>query len=863
MDGSGIQAIPIGNLATGSSQPWQRHLRMADWFGTEAKAESLQGRPSDVSEITAEGVPFAIVSGGAMLAETSVRTKSELRFPVDATANEVFLLVLAVLAGPDEPAYGQGTLRAIRDVDRFLLRLEYADGTCDTCLPLGAATRQFGVVHGPQVMVAPADPARRLKAVVLCDRARQAAFGVLAVSVRTEGQCSFPEAEDRMPVLPHRSSPAADGKVLEARLAADGPPRLERLVHLPTSWSYLTGPCPIVELEVDGQTVPVEELVPEAKGDTPEGTRWYKIQSIPGVRLGLEVKPSGGDSLAITACVENRGDQEHKVALVAPTISYRLAEKAEQAYYLMPKRGAILDSRPCSFRERYCGHFPLQLMDTFAPAWQRGLALRTEDTQCLRKHYLLEKDGTTMRLAVKYPVAPLEPGEIRHTVRTIVTATNGDWHRALADYRRWVATWYQPQSVRKSWFREVFNFRQRFLWSHDPLYDASTGELDLGRAVDEARREFGGIDYLHLFDWGNCGKHGRIYGRVGDYSPYDYLKGGREALRKAIAGVQADGVPVGLYIEGYLLQEHGKLGQAFGKQWQMIGSDGQGRYWPNCSEMYVCAAVPAWREVQAATYGQKVEELNVDGMYLDEYGFAGPRVDCWSKDHGHPVPSYAVTAERDATRMVRQRIDGAKQGVALYSEETPCDVTTQYQDGSFTYAMLSAHHAQTLVPLNLTRFAIPDFKTIEILYCDKPTGSWATGVKWVFFNGEAIWLEGPATEWFEPETRATIRRCYAILHEHRDAFTSLEPVPLVPTELGGVFANAFPARGKTVYTLYNARRTTVRGGVLRVPHDAGARYIDAWHERSATVRIEGSTAVVQLEIGPCDVGCLVVERPEQ
>ncbi len=88
----------------------------------------------------------------------------------------------------------------------------------------------------------------------------------------------------------------------------------------------------------------------------------------------------------------------------------------------------------------------------------------------------------------------------------------------------------------------------------------------------------------------------------------------------------------------------------------------------------------------------------------------------------------------------RERYSGlqAKPGVALYSEETPVDVTTQYQDGSFTYAMSTASTTPSSVPLNTVRFALPDFKTIEILYCDKPTGSWATGVRWVFFNGEAI-----------------------------------------------------------------------------------------------------------------------------
>ncbi|MFH1921148.1 MAG: DUF6259 domain-containing protein, partial [Planctomycetota bacterium] len=538
---------------------------------------------------------------------------------------------------------------------------------------------------------------------------------------------------------------------------------------------------------------------------------------------------------------------------------YRLGEKADDAYYLVPKRGAALDNRPCSYRQRYCGLFPVQFLDTFSPADGRGLALRTLDTECLQKLYLLKKEAGSFTLGVEYPEMKLKPGERFTTAPAILSATDGDLRRGFQAYRGWVNSWYEPLSPRKPWFREVFNFRQRFLWWLDPLYNAEQGEIQLERAVDEARREFGGIDYLHLFDWGNCGPLGRIYGRTGDHSPYEYL-GGREALREAIAGIQAQGVPVGLYIEGYLLQERGRLGQEFGPKWQLVGSDHKGLYWPESTEMFVCPAVPAWREVQASTYATKVEELDVDGMYLDQFGFTGSGKDCWSSEHGHDVPSYAVASERETTRIVRERIEGVKRGVALYTEESPVDVTSQYQDGSFTYAMNAAQRTETRVPLNLFRFAVPGFKTIEILYCDKPTGSWATGVKWVFFNGEAIWLEGPAAEWFEPETREAIRRCHRILREHGDAFAGDEPTPLVPTEMGGVFANAFSTPGKTVYTLYNSRHRTVRGTVLRLRHVDGATYHDAWHERPADFTLDGPDAIVRLEIGPNDVGCVVVEQ---
>ena len=858
-----FSAIPLGALAQSNVGPLLRHLRIAEWFPQ--------------AEITAQGIPFQlsrigpirpigpIPPGEGALAGTSIREKGELRIPADVKASEVYLLLLAALIGPEEPCYGSGKFRVIRDVDRFRLRLEYADGTADECLPMQVASKRregeapaeprFAIVPGPQVLVAAADPAKRLKALVLADRCKQAAFALAAVTARTAGKPGFPEAaEDSQPLW----------APLRKRVARLDGEKLRAMGLLSQSF----------DLRIDGRRISGERLKPTAV-DRNVGITLFHVAGIEGLTLGVRVPPGRRTSAsrAVGAFVVNEGTEVRRVALVAPKVGpYKLCERAQDAYYLVPRRGCSFDNRACSYAERYCGLFPVQFLDTFSPASGLGLSLRTENTDCVRRSYLLEKkaDGS-FTIGVEYPERTLEPGESFEAPLAVVAVTDGDWHRGFEAYRKWLRAWHKPLSPRKRWFREIFNFRQRFLHALDPLYDHAKGTFHLQRAVDEARREFGGIDYLHIFDWGNCGKWGRIYGRTGDYSPYDFLEGGRDAFRKAIEGVQKQGVPTGLYIEGYLLTARGKLGQAHGKDWQSIRRDGKGAWWPGNVEMSICAGVKEWREVQASTYETKVKELGVDGMYIDQFGFANAGKDCWSDKHGHPVPSYCVRTERDTTKAIRERVEAAKKGVAIYTEETPVDATTPLQDGSFTYAMNAAQRTQTLVPLNVARFAFPDFKTIEILYCDKPTGSWATGVRWVFFNGEAIWLEGPAAEWFEPETRAEIRRCYRILRKHKDAFTSLEPVPLVPTEMGGVWANKFPVatlkaknqppvESKTLYTLYNARHRTVRGEVLRLPHRDGATYYDEWHQRPATVRRDGAHVLLATELGPHGTGCLVVEQ---
>ncbi len=847
----------------------------------------LDGWPAQ-STIAAYGIPFRLRRGERALAVTGVTAKTSLTIPIDRAARQVFVFVLAALRGPQHWVYGTQTFRRIDDVDRFRLRLTYDDGTIDECLPGNVSTGRFELIHGPQVLCAFADESRTLRSITLCDVTSQAAFAVAGVTCRTDGpplHAQFDERRQSGPLTatgPPSTRPARNqASHLRQRFVQTRDELLRSLIgHLTTdSRRQLpdalrsvqpkeTPDRPLLSITLDGKAidrVQLRAIRTSLQGRLDGGGSLElesEVESQPWLRVRLRLEWREPGDVCLTGTLANRGDRTHRVGMVCPQVGpYRLGDDLDGNAYVFPCRAAVIGGENTSLSMRYGGMFGVQFMATVNPRADEGLHLRTEDTTCIERRYVLRKDAQGMFLAIDYPQRPLAPGQTRPLARTVVTVADGDWHRALDDYRRWVATWYRPASPRKPWFREVFNFRQRFLHWLDPLYDRKTGRIDLPRAVAEARERFGGIDYLHLFDWGNCGPHGRIYGRVGDYSPYDFIQGGRQALHDAIAAIRKGGVPVGLYIEGYLLDERGKLGREHGIDWQLRRPDGSGARWPRSREIFICPGVEAWRQVQSATYAAKVRELDVDGMYIDQFGFTGTDKDCYSDKHGHPVPSYPVLTERETTRAIRRAVDGVKPGVAIYTEESPCDVTSQYQDGSFTYEMNQCHARRATIPLNLFRFAVPDLKTFEILICDKPTASWATGVRWTFFNGEGIWLEGPADAWFTPETLAEIRTCHGILRRHRDAFTTDRPCPLVPTLAGCVFANHFPIEGKEVWTLYNARHRTVRGPLLRVAHRPGWRWHDAWHARSPDVRRDEPFDVITTDVGPHGVGCLVRTSP--
>jgi hypothetical protein len=186
-DFGGFQAIPLGGLANADGTRWLQRVRVTDW--------------PQASRVTVEGIPFELRMESPQLAATAIQDKATLRLAAGVRASEVYLLLLAKFVGAEEPVYGEGRLKAIGDLDRFRLRLEYADGTADECLPWNVAAERFGVTEGAQVLVAAADGGKVLREIVVCDACRQGAFAVAAVTARVDGKRGFVQAAEETEAL--------------------------------------------------------------------------------------------------------------------------------------------------------------------------------------------------------------------------------------------------------------------------------------------------------------------------------------------------------------------------------------------------------------------------------------------------------------------------------------------------------------------------------------------------------------------------------------------------------------------------------------------------------------------------------------
>jgi hypothetical protein len=424
----------------------------------------------------------------------------------------------------------------------------------------------------------------------------------------------------------------------------------------------------------------------------------------------------------------------------------------------------------------------------------------------------------------------------------------GDWRSILAAYREWLATWYQPRRG-PEWFRRVFAFI-----GTNFHYDRGFSPEERGNltpTLENARQWVGRADFLHLFGWGAS----KQFGDWGDYNHYEEL-GGLDHFRGSVARTQQSGVPVGLYIDGYLHCTAAAIAGKHAQEWAVRRVDGQPQWIEEYNAYNECPYLEPWRQHLAQTYRRVREEVGAKGMYIDELGATDGRWSCYGGDaHGHPGEVIPYRGELELMRAIRQAVG---EEVPLYVEYPPSEAARQVVDGAFSYYAIWGQDQADAAPhfVNLSRFLFPEFKPLHILsYATPRAGNWHH-FKIPFFNGEGYDVGEPGLAATDPDCLAFLRMALEIQTAHREAFASADVEPLVPTLRPGVFANRFTAPSETVWTLFNTTGRTVRGSFLEVPHRPGATYRDLWNNRPLRPPIKGGRAVLDLELPPQSVGCV-------
>ncbi len=818
-------------------------------------------------KVAADGIPFTIADGEQNIAVTELGDFDDLEVALGGRASEILLLMFAKLPEMHTLAVSKPRpLRWLSEVEALVFDVRYADGSVVTVFPRRVPGGEYRVGRQLGVYQLPADRAKQLAGLTLREGMKNAEFALAAVTLNTSDtrllpEKSFPQWQVRQPLLaPEGGAPAIErtsqgvevrGGRADVRFAVGQDKLTFEGVRNTLLHREQGEPGDLLRLRLRERELTLADLrLVSAEHEEKLATYQLKVPDAPlSVTLTVGFAAQGHPELSLG--LRNTGQEALRAAVTFPALGpLNLSKDLADDWYLYPKRGTVLSNQPVSLRYPHGGQYKLQFTDLYSAETGGGIYFMTDDLEGRYGYFYLDKGEAGTEMGVEYQWVDLPPGEKVALPSVVIGAHKGDWHEAFRDYRTWVHGWYKPMVPRKQWFREVFSFRQGRL--RHGLLDFDARKYDFEDFIERDRAAFGCMDYLHIFDWSETKK----WGRVGDYDPWEEIPGPAE-FRAAVEAAQAEGVPVGLYLEGYLVNKRSRTGQAHGAEWTLLNSKGEEYGYfstPENQNWNICAAVPAWQEYMERTYARVAQQTGAMGLYIDEYGFGSPGHVCYNAAHDHPNPMPPVRGERELTRRVRAALPADR---VLYTEEVPDPVTCQYQDGAFCYSAISSSDELAPSHLELMRFVLPDFKVFQLnFYCAMRDGNW-NRVKRPFFNGDGWWLQGDPYASYDDRARALLKKCLAISHEYADCFTTMYPQPLVATLQPGLFANQFPTESRTLWTLYNATYTSIEGPALAVKHIPGARYYDVWNDRELTPEMDGQMAVLRLRVDPHDLGCVV------
>ncbi|MGD9494955.1 MAG: DUF6259 domain-containing protein [Armatimonadota bacterium] len=820
-------------------------------------------------ELALDGVPLRLDGGAHVL---GVLARDELTIPVGGAMSAVYALIATRPEGVDSFTSWGGPIRAVEEPERFVMRIDYADGSSFEALPVNIAGGSYVMPPGPGLFgLANAHPEREVTDISLVDRTRAVGFHVLAVTVQTAGEPLFETPAAGRPLPPPTrvtDRAPADATAIEV---ADG--RLTmRSDYLTLSLDLSKGICvagmwsgvfeqdlmpmgSLFALETEGGTVSAEQVaVTDVRRRTPtQATIDFTAHEPVPVRGTLTLSWHSASEIGLSVALGNAGEAPLRGSLTVTGLPGVVIDTIpENVWLFYPGFGTLISNEPFYEDSVKSDHLPLGLVAAWSPARGGGLYLMGRDNVPERDaHYVLEKYLSRVTAAVRYLYLDVAPGETATLPEVAIGACPGDYREALAAYRRWMDTWYAPTAAHPEWFRRIGSFIG--ITPTLSMFLDADGRMDLSPHIDAMARRLGPIDYLHIYGWFASREHGD----QGDYSHYELL-GGEEAWRGALAALEARGVRTGLYLDPLLVDERAEIGKR-AEEWKIIGADGAVTGWSS-GIFYTCAAVPECRRYWAETSGRVARTFPVSGLSMDQVGFWNPASwVCYNPAHGHPTPVGMRVAQAPLVREIRAALNTVDPGCVNYSEFVPTEIMTQWQDGAFTHNHRFEGERPSTFLVNPIYWAVPEVKCFE-LYAGNGNIIWEN-VRLplrALWGRETLYLAGEPTE-YAPETAAAIRRVNEIWHRYPEAFATTAPEFLVPTLQRGLYANRFPADGYEVYTLFNDLPHTAEGPAIEIAHREGASYREAWEDVPLQPQIAEGRARIALTIPPKKL-CVIVVR---
>ncbi|MEW6236276.1 MAG: DUF6259 domain-containing protein [Candidatus Omnitrophota bacterium] len=847
------------------------------------EAAFLSIAPSDLSldilaasfpqspEIQCASIPFHL-NESKTVAYTRLAQRDSIRLAVNRKCREIFLLLSCYLAGTDG-AFSFKPRTEIVQPERLIVIKHYADGSVERSFPFNLNRREYSVTA--QTLCAyliPADPGKELESVAIEEWMPYGQIFLAAATLNSgdawaqlppnDFPFSLPAASEASSAPPKLTVEndrkyVIENDIYRVEMNSAAGLCVDSMHYKLGNINILPASSPLFSFSAGGQTLSSNQLDLQSykvKSDGVEFVLRTKDEAYP-LQFTVDVQSGTHPELRLTLQAENLGYAPQSLRLLFPDLrGIRLSGDPAEDYYFFPRSRAAQGRRPIRMMGVHSGEFPLQFFDVYSESLNAGLALHTRDSQSVLKRFRYDKRSDGSWMGVEYgffaPIA-LAPKETFQPPTAVLEFHQGDWRAPFRTYKQWLGEWRLPQSKARGALKNVFICRRDYpIGGTGYLFNDRQGAYTLDRLIAESRQALGGVDMIDISGWA----YSEQYGRVGEYRRYEL--GGLENLRAETEKSQTQHIPVGLYLEGYLVDPRSPIGREHDAEWSIVDKEGKPKTWAGNEEMFMDSYLPAWRDFMSETLSQVAQETGAAALYMDEYGFADEGKACYSPNHGHPIGAHPLHGELGMLRQVRQALNRLDRPPALYIEQTPNDVASQYVDAAFSYSMAGGGDFDSPVKLDLFRFAFPDFKVIELFHPGiDPRGASAEDAKLCFFQGKAMWLKGRAKSWYSREFRQFLQQAYRLYHEHEEAFASNDVEPLIPTLQRGLYANRFSSEQEDIVMLYNADYQTIQGDLLSWDRDRReAANLMGIVDFSSLA--EGNNVVISGSVGPHGVGCV-------
>jgi len=918
----GFVPVDLGTLRNGSLTQWfdrviSKHKVALDGVRTlSARDVTVSGAPFRIAggeknlAVMPESLP---VDGQVTFLGEKVDRRyldpasrdDKLSVDVDAKACEVHLL-LALSASPLQIRGGlQHTALRLDDIESISVGLAYEDGTEEVAFPYSLADKACYVPARELGAYAVAvDPARRLKKVTIHNRHFGPAFALAGLTLNTSDKPLVPELSHIPPPAVTKVNPEPPARPVELLrqgnrltfgnrwyefgLDLSNGFVLDRFVN---RWN----PAATVQLDpTSGLRIRVGDTIYTGRCFRAEVVRMTKTSADlkltsarPELPMEILVQISADESpeLAFSVQTINRGETPLAAELSLPALSGLRLGNVEETRMFFPQFRVVDSGEMIALRAPYGPEFSSQFMDIYNRSGGTGLMVRTDNKAQVMADFALRKDAGGVSGGVCFPASynQLAPDETRVYPTVSLIAHGGDWHGAFDLYRNWVRTWYKPFKAQdkeyflKAWDIACYRTSTTVSWSDSripAILSPGRDQFHFDETFEFEKQRLGHVpDLVHFFNWTfNDTKKRNEYGVASGPLAYAQV-GGIEFFRKSIDEVQTKWKrPLSLYTvadrfrasalpspelaaELTTTAVHQVLDTDSSNLVRASGAAADGIIFPKLGN-------PAWMNFFINDILTMQKDTGCTLVYLDVF------------PHFSHLPAFEGSPRSADLEIAKRLREGLPADVAFWTEYVLTDYASQYADGALHYYFLDLYQvfarrynqsdrADGLffeLPLNIGRYALPRYKSFGLpVYIE--AGNKPSQVDAVFVNGEAF--QEDTYRLHHSRIRERLNRAYDIKRKYTDCFTSDNPVPQVETLAGGVVANLFPGEKRKVWTLYNGRPKTYSGAVLEVPHQAGAKYLDAWAGKELNPVIENGMARIAVSLDVQQPGCIVQDWSER